>query len=32
LGSKVHYQWCVVSAGSAAGRSREPQGDRRIPI
>jgi SAM-dependent methyltransferase len=32
LGSNVHYQWCVVTARSDAGHTREPQHHRRTPI
>lgn len=32
LGSKVHYQWCVVTARSDASHSREPQNNRQMPI
>lgn len=32
LGSKVHYQWCVVTARSDASQSREAQDNRQMPI
>lgn len=32
LGSKVHYQWCVVTARSDGSHTREPQDNRRTPI